>query len=126
LTPFILVPKWLCKITTPGKEAHMSNKGKPITFRPSADARTWLDACQRAGFEMSEIINLCLESKQGGMTEVERVVRHYIEGRMAELGGLLPPKSTKGRGRPVTHGRYSKAAGSDGKNPVPDIALAPG
>ena len=72
----------------------MSKKGKPITFRPTEVIRSWLDTGKSAGFDMSEMINMCLSREHGdgtGTTGIEELVRFKIEERQRYLTDLVSP-----------------------------------
>jgi len=52
--------------------------------------------------------------------EVRAAIRAELDRAFSPPGKQTPGEGTQGHkiGRPVKHGRYSKAAGSDGKSPV--------
>lgn len=57
-------------------------KGKPVTFRPDPETRKWLEIGQEAGFDMTTVINLCLQ-------DVGSTVRQLIKDRDKHLKEIL-------------------------------------
>src|SRR6266850_809133 len=61
------------------------------------------------------------QSQPGSKTDglAASVAIEHVESHGTNKGAESPLGSAKRIGRPPVHGRYSRAAGSDGKNPVP-------